>query len=286
MAYTYVQHRPLTKTAFKRQQITNRPLGRNPPSPRCQISTNEVQTTQQESLEKFSGLKVFVAGATGGTGECVVKNLLEKKVETVAFVRDVQKAQKLFPTSEYLTVIEGDIQQYASIPPAMEGCNVVVSALGISDFNILSPFLVDFQGVANVAACAKNLGAEKIVCVSSIGADEIITPLNLFGGVLFWKKRGEEAVQRSGIDYTIVRPGGLRNELKSGEQPRNIVMKKANTYGFEPGKIRTPKAILRSQVADVVVEALVSENARNKVVEIVTDEGAPMISIEDQFQMV
>ena len=26
-------------------------------------------------------------------------------------------------------------------------------------------------------------------------------------GVLFWKKRAEEALQRSGLDYTIVRPG-------------------------------------------------------------------------------
>jgi uncharacterized protein YbjT (DUF2867 family) len=25
--------------------------------------------------------------------------------------------------------------------------------------------------------------------------------------VLFWKKRGEEALQRSGLQYTIVRPG-------------------------------------------------------------------------------
>jgi len=27
--------------------------------------------------------------------------------------------------------------------------------------------------------------------------------------VLFWKKRAEEELQRSGIDYTIVRPGEI-----------------------------------------------------------------------------
>ncbi len=27
--------------------------------------------------------------------------------------------------------------------------------------------------------------------------------------MLFWKKQGEVALQRSGIDYTIVRPGGF-----------------------------------------------------------------------------
>jgi hypothetical protein len=29
----------------------------------------------------------------------------------------------------------------------------------------------------------------------------------VFWGILFWKKQGELAVQRSGLTYTIVRPG-------------------------------------------------------------------------------
>lgn len=54
---------------------------------------------------------------------------------------------------------------------------------------------------------AKAKGYKKIVLVTSVGVDEPFFPLNLLWGVLFWKKRAEEAVQRSGIDYTIVRPG-------------------------------------------------------------------------------
>ena len=44
-------------------------------------------------------------------------------------------------------------------------------------------------------------------CHSHVGgsdAQRCATPLQ---GVLFWKKQGEVALQRSGIDYTIVRPG-------------------------------------------------------------------------------
>lgn len=47
----------------------------------------------------------------------------------------------------------------------------------------------------------------QVVLVTSVGADELLFPLNLLWGVLFWKKRAEEALQRSGLDYTIVRPG-------------------------------------------------------------------------------
>ena len=45
--------------------------------------------------------------------------------------------------------------------------------------------------------------------VTSIGCDDPLFPLNLYWGVLLWKKQGEVALQRSGLDYTIVRPGGL-----------------------------------------------------------------------------
>jgi uncharacterized protein YbjT (DUF2867 family) len=50
----------------------------------------------------------------------------------------------------------------------------------------------------------------QVVLVTSVGTDSPFFPLNLLWGVLFWKKRAEEALQRSGLDYTIIRPGGTR----------------------------------------------------------------------------
>lgn len=60
------------------------------------------------------------------------------------------------------------------------------------------------------------------------------------------KKRAEEELQRSGIPYTIVRPGGLKTVLKSGEAQGNIVMGGPGTFGVPPTK--KSGAILRSQV--------------------------------------
>ena len=64
--------------------------------------------------------------------------------------------------------------------------------------------------------------------------------------MLFWKKRGEEALQRSGLPYTIVRPGGLQNAPRQGQGPGGIVMAGPGTFGLPPK--RTPGSILRSQV--------------------------------------
>ena len=53
-------------------------------------------------------------------------------------------------------------------------------------------------------------------------------------------------MQRSGIPYTIVRPGGLLNAPRQGQAAASIVMEGPGTFGLPPK--RTPGSILRSQV--------------------------------------
>lgn len=70
--------------------------------------------------------------------------------------------------------------------------------------------------------------------------------------ILFWKKRAEEALQRSGLKHTIVRPGGLKSRLGPGETTAgNIVMGRAGSYGFPP--LQKSGSILRSQVGSTWV---------------------------------
>lgn len=115
------------------------------------------------------------------------------------------------------------------------------------------------QGTVNVVEASKAAGVQQMILVSSIGTDEpIANPANLFWGILFWKKRAEEHLQRSGVPYTIVRPGGLVTDEsdieKDGKKRRKgkkssgkgaVVMGRAGTYGFPPKK---SGAILRSTV--------------------------------------
>lgn len=100
----------------------------------------------------------------------------------------------------------------------------------------------------NLVAAARQAQVRRFVLVTSIGADELLNPLNLFWGVLFWKKRAEEDLQRSGLAYTVVRPGGLKSELREGETLGPVVMAKAGTYGLGPGARKPEGPILRSRV--------------------------------------
>ncbi len=64
---------------------------------------------------------------------------------------------------------------------------------------------------------------------------------------LFFKKRGEEAVQQSGMDYTIVRPGRLLDRLPPGQtQPGHILVTGSSPFTLPP--FLSSAAILRSQV--------------------------------------
>jgi uncharacterized protein YbjT (DUF2867 family) len=49
-----------------------------------------------------------------------------------------------------------------------------------------------------------------------------VNPFNLFYGLLWWKKQAEQVLQRSGLPYTIVRPGGLTATPKVRPPPAAI----------------------------------------------------------------
>ena len=223
--------------------------------------------------DRYSGLKVLVAGATGGVGKAVVRQLASQGIAVRALVRDAVKASSKLPGSDQnVEIVEGDVGgNFNSVRRAVEGCDAIICCTGPTDrFNPLAPFQVDFQGTENLVAAAKQAGSvKKIVYVSSIGADDILFPLNAFWGVLFWKKQGELAIQRSGIDYTIIRPGGLLNEIKSGRGDGGVVAAGPDAFGLPPR--RMPGSILRSDVADGCIVALVAPEASNKVVEVITE---------------
>jgi uncharacterized protein YbjT (DUF2867 family) len=94
--------------------------------------------------------------------------------------------------------------QFNTLTKAFGDSSAVIVCTGATDrMNPLGPFNVDYEGTLNLLALAKQKGVKKFILVTSIGTDEFFNLLNLFWGVLFWKKRAEEALQRSGIEYTI-----------------------------------------------------------------------------------
>jgi uncharacterized protein YbjT (DUF2867 family) len=218
-------------------------------------------------------MKAFVAGATGETGRRIVQQLVDRGIPVRAMVRNREMAKALLPDS--VEIVTGDVLKPNTLATAIGDATVIFCATGAKpSLDPTGPYQVDFEGTKNLVNAAKTQGIEQFILVSSLCVSQLLHPLNLFWGVLVWKKWAEEYIQRSGLAYTIVRPGGLTNEDNSHQ----ILMAKADQ--LSDGRIP------RTKVAQVCVEAAQQPAARNQIVEIVAKPDLPERTIATLFSEV
>jgi uncharacterized protein YbjT (DUF2867 family) len=212
----------------------------------CSAST--VNVAEQKSL-------VLVAGATGGTGRAMVRNLLGQGYAVRAFARDAAKARVVL--GDDIEYAEGDVRDIETINAAMLNVRFVISSIGGSrDDPTNGPEFVDFGGVKNLAQAAAAADVEHFVLVSSSGVTHEDHFLNkIMNNVLNWKFAGEQALRESGVPYTIVRPGGLVTK------PGGI-----DTLVFAQGD-STAGTINREDVALICIAALSNPEALNRTFE-------------------
>ncbi|XAR59322.1 hypothetical protein NMG60_11015111 [Bertholletia excelsa] len=244
-----------------------------------------MEGTEAAKQEEVAGKKkIFVAGATGNTGKRIVQQLLAKGFAVKAGVRDIDKAKTSFSDGNPdLQFVKADVTEgSAKLAEAIgDDSEAVVCATGFRpSWDLLAPWKVDNFGTVNLVEACRKCGVNRFVLISSIlvnGAamGQLLNPayifLNVFGLTLIAKLQAENYIRKSGINYTIVRPGGLRNDPPAG----NIVM--------EPEDTLYEGSISRDQVAEVAVEALIHPAASYKVVEIVARAEAPRRSFEELF---
>lgn len=218
-------------------------------------------------------MKALVAGATGGTGRWIVQELVNRQIPVKALVRNVETAKQILPPEAELVV--GDVLKPETLKVAIADCTVLLCATGAKpSFDFTGPMQVDYFGTKNLVDVAKKAGIEQFVLVTSLCVSKFFHPLNLFWLILFWKQQAENYLRSSGLTYTIVRPGGLKNE----DNTDSIVTSSADTL-FEG-------SIPRQKVAHICVESLFQPSAKNKIVEIVAKADAPKLGTEALFAKV
>jgi len=206
---------------------------------------------QQEDA-KAAGILVF--GGTRATGLEIVKLLVERGEDVTAFVRPTSDLSQLNPLD--VTLFKGDALEAESVQAAFEAGSyrAVISSLGSTRGD--SP--VDDVGTINVANAAKATGVDRIMMVSSIGAGESLDALPFYvrwilGSALERKTTAENYLKESGLDYTIIRPGGLgegpatdtgylvddTTQFKMGQIPRAEVARLLVHAFYDPASVNT-----------------------------------------------
>jgi len=186
---------------------------------------------------------ILVAGATGRTGRIIVSKLIQQGFGIHVLVRDIPTAQSLLGSG--LTYHLGDVRNFDSVLMAVANMDAVISAVGTqTPVGKNCPKRVDYEGVANLVKAACIHEVKRFILISSIAVTHPAHPMNCFGHILDWKRKGEETLRESGLDHAIIRPGGLK-DTPGGTQ--DLI--------FDQGD-RVMGTVSRSDVAETCLNAL------------------------------
>jgi uncharacterized protein YbjT (DUF2867 family) len=145
-------------------------------------------------------VKILVVGATGHVGGAAVRQLLEAGYEARALVRSAGKGASL--RSLRARVFEGDVTKPDTLPPALDGCEGVFSALSSATEREAEE--VEYRGNVNLLSAAREAGVRRFVYNSALLVDH---PLARRVGTLREKARFEEALLGAeDISATVLRP--------------------------------------------------------------------------------
>ncbi|MEL7070209.1 MAG: SDR family oxidoreductase [Cyanobacteria bacterium J06581_3] len=257
---------------------------------------------------------VLVAGATGGVGQLVVANLVATGYSVRVLTRSATKATGMFDGKVDIAV--GDIRQPETLSAATDGITHLICATGTTalpsarwDFQVdlgsnpveqainwakiyldedfrnsnarNTPEAVDAIGISNLVQAAPE-DLQRFVFVSSCGVtrkDEFpYTILNGYG-VLDAKGKGETAILRSGLPYTIIRPGQLTDGPYTSRDFNTLIQ--ASTDSKLGVVVDTGESIngqsSRIDVAAACVACLKIAAAENKAFEIVNKGDRPTV---------
>jgi len=211
------------------------------------------------------GPVVLVAGATGATGQEAVRQALAKGYAVRVLVRSEEAARPLL--GDQVQYVVGNVRDPAAVAKAVKGATYVISALGSNSQRDPEnkPEFIDYGGTKNLVEASRARGVKQFVLVSSMGATHADHPLNkMFDNILVWKLKGEDALRASGVPYTVVRPGGLRN-APAGQTALTALQ----------GDPKVSGQISRADVAAICVAALGNKAAQGKTFEVIGADGAP-----------
>ena len=198
--------------------------------------------------------KVLIIGASRGIGLETVRAALRAGHRVHALARS---AASMPIQDTNLVKVSGDALDRDTIRDALQDVDVVIQTLGVN----FAPKLI-FEGTTLFSDSTRILvdamkvaGVKRLIAVTGLGAgdsrghggfiyDAVVFPL-LLKRVYDDKDVQEWIIRSSGLDWTIVRPGLLKNRTATG---RYRVLTASKDWQFG--------AISRSDVADFLVQQI------------------------------
>jgi uncharacterized protein YbjT (DUF2867 family) len=162
-------------------------------------------------------VRVAIAGGHGQIALRLAKIMSERGDEVVALIRNPDHADGVRDAGAEPAVVDLEHASEDEVANAINGSDAVVFAAGAGPGSGSErKETMDYGGAVKLIAAAKQAGVGRYVIVSSMGANPTATGNDTFSVYLRAKGRADEAVRASGLDATVVRPGGLTNDAGTG----------------------------------------------------------------------
>lgn len=206
-------------------------------------------------------MKIVIFGASGSLGKIILQQAIEQGLLVTAFTR---KAENLASFQTYnLQVVEGNVLSKEDVEKAVQGRDAVICALGDG-----SKGRIRAVGTDHIIQAMNQHGCKRLICQTTLGMGETWNNLNFF-----WKKimfgwllkraledhrQQEEYIQKSALDYTIVRPSAFSNGPAGRQYKVNFNSSEKNL------KLKIP----RTDVAEFMLKQLQSREYIRKAVSI------------------
>jgi putative NADH-flavin reductase len=198
-------------------------------------------------------MKITLFGATGRTGQKILKQALDKNHEITAYVRNPDKIKI---NHKNINIIEGELYQKEKLESAIKGSDVVMSALGPVKN---SPKDIMQNTAREITDSMKKQNVKRLIWQTgagvrdkddepSISRDIIRFIMKIISGsVLKDSEAAYNIIKSSGLDWTVVRVPMLKDGSKEG----------GYTANFTPPK---PKPLSREDVAEFMLKQCVDND--------------------------
>lgn len=154
---------------------------------------------------------VFVAGAHEQTGRRIVSLLIEAGYNVHGLVRELVHQRDLEAAGAKGFI--GDLS--AAFSAGLKGADIVICSVGAGASG--DPEHVDHVGTVRLIEQCLLEKVPRFVLISSMGTNNPDDMPAFLRPFLIAKRKAEEVLEESGLNYTIIRPGGLTNEPASGK---------------------------------------------------------------------
>ncbi|GBG96240.1 NAD(P)-dependent oxidoreductase [Lactococcus termiticola] len=164
-------------------------------------------------------MKILLLGASGRTGQRIIRRAIAEGHEVVAYLRSPEK----LAARPHLQLVAGELNDELKMLEAAEGCEAILVCLSASIHSLGQPLMtVAAQSVIKLARVHQ---IKRVIWLSALGVGETIKNASypfkfavesIFSSPFKDYELGEGQLRASGLDWTTLHPGVLKDDRDYG----------------------------------------------------------------------